>query len=162
MNLSAALFQRAENSNKPNQKASAAKRDQCMNPSLSTQSAFTTKLNVRKGPALLCTAVDHACHFRSSSLVVRISYYRFNTIAGQWPLNLGSERVADHGKYLLLTILAICRRLRLPRSSCRWNARPCRGTGAMHIAPTGFPGHLSGYRLFGSKRLGVPIGWGTS
>src|SRR5258707_11504254 len=114
MNLSAALFQRAENSNKPNQKASAAKRDQCMNPSLSTQSAFTTKLNVRKGPALLCTAVDHACHFRSSSLVVRISYYRFNTIAGQWPLNLGTERVADHGKNLLLTILAICRRLRLP------------------------------------------------
>src|SRR5467141_704218 len=60
MNLSAALFQRAENSNKPNRNASAAKRDQCMNPSLSTQSAFTTKLNVRKGPALLCTAVDHA------------------------------------------------------------------------------------------------------
>jgi len=60
MNLSAALFQRAENSNKPNQKASAAKRDQCMNPSLSTQSAFTTKLNVRKGPGLLGTAIDHA------------------------------------------------------------------------------------------------------
>src|SRR5258708_4086227 len=57
MNLSAALFQRAENSNKPNQKASAAKRDQCMNPSLSTQSAFTTKLNVRKGPALLSPAL---------------------------------------------------------------------------------------------------------
>src|SRR6266446_5880527 len=73
MNLSASLFHRAENSNKPNQKASAAKRDQCMNPSLSTQSAFTTKLNVRKGPALLCTAVDHACHSRSSSLVVRIN-----------------------------------------------------------------------------------------
>jgi hypothetical protein len=58
---------------KPNRNASAAKRDQCMNPSLSTQSAFTTKLNVRKGPALLCTAVDHACHSRSSSLVVRIN-----------------------------------------------------------------------------------------
>jgi len=60
MNLSAALFQRAENSNKPNQNASAARRDQCMNRSLSTQSAFTTKLNVRKGPGLLGTAVDHA------------------------------------------------------------------------------------------------------
>jgi hypothetical protein len=63
MNLYAALFQRAENSNKPNRNASAATRDQCMNRSLSTQSAFTTKLNVRKGPGLLAPQSITPYHF---------------------------------------------------------------------------------------------------
>jgi hypothetical protein len=30
----------------------------------------------------------------------------------------------------------------------------------MHIAPTGFPGHLNGYRFFPSKHRGVLIGFG--
>jgi len=71
-----------------------------MNRSLSTQFAFTTKLNVRKGPGLLGTAVDHAL---SLSLVfARRAHFRLQI--GQWPLNLDSDRVADYGKYLLLSI----------------------------------------------------------
>jgi hypothetical protein len=34
---------------------------------------------------------------------------------------------------------------------------PLGGTGEMQIAPTGFPGRLSGYRLF-RHRAGVSIG----